>query len=41
VLSEEACELLQTLPATRDRVFARYYPGLAGQQPARKRTTRK
>lgn len=41
VFSEEARELLQTLPATRDRVFARHYPGLAGQQPARKRTTRK
>jgi hypothetical protein len=39
-LSEEARALLQTLPATRNRVFARHYPELAGQQPARKRTTR-
>ncbi|MGE0685054.1 MAG: AbrB/MazE/SpoVT family DNA-binding domain-containing protein [Candidatus Binatia bacterium] len=41
VLNEEARELLQTLPATRERIFARHYPELAGQQPARKHTTRK
>ena len=41
VLNEEARALLQTLPATRERVFARHYPELANQQPARKRTTRK
>jgi AbrB family looped-hinge helix DNA binding protein len=33
--------LLQTLPATRERVFARRYPELAAQKPTRKRPTRK
>jgi AbrB family looped-hinge helix DNA binding protein len=37
----EVRELLQTLPATRERVFARHYPELAAPKPTRKRITRK
>jgi AbrB family looped-hinge helix DNA binding protein len=37
----EVRELLQTLPATRERVFARHYPALAAQKPTRKRPPRK
>jgi AbrB family looped-hinge helix DNA binding protein len=34
-------DILQTLPATRERVFARHYPEFAAQKPTRKRPTRK
>lgn len=34
-------DILQTLPATRERVFARHYPELAAQKPTRKRPARK
>ena len=34
-------EILNTLPATRERVFTRHYPDLVAQKPTRKRTTRK
>jgi AbrB family looped-hinge helix DNA binding protein len=37
----EGRDILQTLPATRKRVFARHYPDLAAQTPTRKRPTRK
>ncbi len=37
----EVRDILQTLPATRERVFARHYPDLAAQKPTRKRPTRK
>jgi AbrB family looped-hinge helix DNA binding protein len=37
----EVRDILQTLPATRARVFARHYPDLAAQKPTRKRPTRK
>ena len=33
--------LLQTLPTTRERVFARRYPELAAQRSTRKRPTRR
>jgi hypothetical protein len=34
-------DILKTLPATRERVFARHYPDLAAQKPPRKRPTGK
>lgn len=37
----EVRDILKTLPATRERVFARHYPELAAQKPTRKRPTRK
>lgn len=37
----EVRDILQTLPATRERVFACHYPDLATQKLARKRPTRK
>ncbi|HEY7495716.1 MAG TPA: AbrB/MazE/SpoVT family DNA-binding domain-containing protein [Candidatus Tectomicrobia bacterium] len=37
----QAHDLLSTLPATRERVFARHYPQPAQSEPARKRVKRK
>jgi AbrB family looped-hinge helix DNA binding protein len=37
----EMHDLLKTLPAARERVFARHYPELASRKPIRKRATRK
>jgi predicted regulator of amino acid metabolism with ACT domain len=37
----EVRDILQTLPATRERVFARHYLDLTAQKPTRKRPTRK
>jgi len=34
-------DILQTLPATRERVCARHYPALGAQKPTRKRPTQK
>lgn len=37
----EVRDILQTLPATRERVFARHYPDLAAQKPTHKCPTPK
>ena len=37
----EVRELLQALPATRERIFTRHYPERAAQKPTRTHITRK